>query len=166
MTRIIGFDPGLRHTGWGVIDVDGSRLEGVACGVVAVAGSQSLAQRLALLFQGLSAVLAEHCPQEAAVEEVFLNKNPGSTLKLGHARAVSLLTPALSGIEVHEYSTRTVKKSVVGTGQASKEQVALMIGRLLPRLPVAANDASDALAVAICHAHHRQSRHIWERLGA
>jgi len=156
--RVLGLDPGLQHTGWGVVDVDGHRLLAVACGVVSAAVVPSLAERLAVLFRGVSAVMEQHQPHEAAVEETFLNKNPSSTLKLGHARAVALLVPALAGLDVAEYSTKLVKKAVVGTGTASKEQVALMVQRLLPGMSGKAGDASDALAVAICHAHHRQTQ--------
>lgn len=164
MIRVVGFDPGLQRTGWGVVDVDGHRLKAVACGVVTALVAQSLADRLAELFRGVQAVLEAHAPVEAAVEETFLNKNPGSTLKLGHARAVSLLAPALAGLAVHEYSAKLVKKSVVGTGQATKEQVAMMVQRLLPGMSGQAGDASDALAVAICHAHHRETHRAWAEL--
>lgn len=152
--RLIGLDPGLRLTGWGVIDVDGNRLRHVAHGVVKVAADRSLATRLHELFEGIAAVVAEQCPLEAAVEETFVNVNPGSTLKLGQARGVVLLAPARAGLPVFEYAANLVKKSVVGTGHADKRQIAMMVGRLLPGVEATA-DAADALAVAICHAHHR-----------
>ena len=152
--RLIGLDPGLRLTGWGVIDVEGNRLRHVAHGVIKVAGDRSLAERLCLLFDGIAAVIAAQQPQEAAVEETFVNVNPGSTLKLGQARGVVMLAPARAGMPVFEYATNLVKKSVVGAGHAEKHQVAMMVGRLLPGVDATA-DAADALAVAICHAHHR-----------
>jgi len=152
--RLIGLDPGLRLTGWGVIDVDGNRLRHVAHGVVKVPGDQTLAERLCMLFEAIAAVIVEQRPTEAAVEETFVNVNPGSTLKLGQARGVVMLAPARAGLQVFEYSANLVKKSVVGAGHADKRQVAMMVGRLLPGVEATA-DAADALAVAICHAHHR-----------
>jgi crossover junction endodeoxyribonuclease RuvC len=152
--RLIGLDPGLRLTGWGVIDVDGNRLRHVAHGVVKVPGERSLAERLSDLFDGIAAVIARQQPLEAAVEETFVNVNPDSTLKLGQARGVVLLAPARAGLPVFEYAARLVKKSVTGVGQADKRQMAMMVGRLLPGVDATA-DAADALAVAICHAHHR-----------
>jgi crossover junction endodeoxyribonuclease RuvC len=152
--RLIGLDPGLRLTGWGVIDVDGNRLRHVAHGVVRVSVEGSLAERLHELFDAVAAIVTAQQPAEAAVEETFVNVNPGSTLKLGQARGVVLLAPARAGLPVFEYATNLVKKSVVGTGHADKRQVAMMIGRLLPGVDATA-DAADALAVAICHAHHR-----------
>jgi crossover junction endodeoxyribonuclease RuvC len=152
--RLIGLDPGLRSTGWGVIDVDGNRLRHVAHGVVKVAGERSLAERLNELFEGVAAVVATQQPLEAAVEETFVNVNPGSTLKLGQARGVVLLAPARAGLPVFEYAANLVKKSVTGAGHADKRQIAMMVGRLLPGAEATA-DAADALAIAICHAHHR-----------
>ena len=154
--RLIGLDPGLRLTGWGVMDVDGNRLRHVAHGVVKVPADRSLAERLNELFEGVSAVIAEHRPIEAAVEETFVNANPASTLKLGQARGVVLVAPARAGLKVFEYAANLVKKSVVGVGHADKHQIAMMVGRLLPGV-VATADAADALAVAICHAHHRET---------
>jgi len=151
---LIGLDPGLRLTGWGVIDVDGNRLRHVAHGVIKVSIEGSLAARLHELFDGIAAVVAEQQPLEAAVEETFVNVNPGSTLKLGQARGVVMLAPARAGLPVFEYAANLVKKSVVGSGHADKRQIAMMVGRLLPGVEAAA-DAADALAVAICHAHHR-----------
>ena len=152
--RLLGLDPGLRLTGWGVIDVDGNRLRHVAHGVVKVAGDRSLAERLGDLFEGVSAVIAAQQPLEAAVEETFVNVNPASTLKLGQARGVVMLAPARAGLPVFEYAANLVKKSVTGAGHADKRQIAMMVGRLLPGVEAGA-DAADALAVAICHAHHR-----------
>jgi len=152
--RLIGLDPGLRLTGWGVIDVEGNRLRHVAHGVVKVAGDRSLAERLAELFEAIAAVVAAQQPVEAAVEETFVNINPGSTLKLGQARGVVMLAPARAGLPVFEYAANLVKKSVTGAGHADKRQIAMMVGRLLPGVEATA-DAADALAVAICHAHHR-----------
>jgi crossover junction endodeoxyribonuclease RuvC len=152
--RLIGLDPGLRLTGWGVIDVDGNRLRHVAHGVVKVAADRSLAERLAELFEAVAGVVSEQKPQEAAVEETFVNMNAGTTLKLGQARGVVLLAPARAGLPVFEYAANLVKKSVVGSGHADKRQIAMMVGRLLPGVDATA-DAADALAVAICHAHHR-----------
>jgi crossover junction endodeoxyribonuclease RuvC len=152
--RLIGLDPGLRLTGWGVIDVEGNRLRHVAHGVIKVAGERSLAVRLCELFDGVTAIIEAQQPAEAAVEETFVNVNPGSTLKLGQARGVVMLAPARAGLPVFEYAANLVKKSVTGTGHAEKRQIAMMVGRLLPGVEATA-DAADALAVAICHAHHR-----------
>ncbi|CAN5803101.1 crossover junction endodeoxyribonuclease RuvC [soil metagenome] len=152
--RLIGLDPGLRLTGWGVIEFDGNRLRHVAHGVVKVAAAGTLAERLCALFEGVVAIVEAQRPTEAAVEETFVNVNPASTLKLGQARGVVMLAPARAGLTVFEYSTNLVKKSVTGAGHADKHQIAMMVGRLLPGV-VATQDAADALAVAICHAHHR-----------
>jgi crossover junction endodeoxyribonuclease RuvC len=150
--RLIGLDPGLRLTGWGVIDVEGNRLRHVAHGVIRVSIEGSLAARLRELFDAIAAVVAEQKPTEAAVEETFVNVNPGSTLKLGQARGVVMLAPARAGLPVYEYAANLVKKSVVGAGHADKRQIAMMVGRLLPGVEATA-DAADALAVAICHAN-------------
>ncbi len=154
--RLIGLDPGLRLTGWGIIDVDGNRLRHVAHGVVRVAADQPLALRLNDLYEGISAVIEAQRPMEAAVEETFVNANPNSTLKLGQARGVVVLAPARHGLAVFEYAANLVKKSVTGAGHADKHQIAMMVGRLLPGVEATA-DAADALAVAICHAHHRET---------
>jgi crossover junction endodeoxyribonuclease RuvC len=159
--RLIGFDPGLRHTGWGVIEAEGNRLAYVADGTIRAATNLDLASRLRQLHDGLAAVLREYAPMEAAVEETFVNKNPESTLKLGQARGVVLLAPALYGIPVAEYSANRIKKSVVGTGHAAKEQVQMMVSRLLPGCKFSSADAADALAVAICHAHFASTRGQW-----
>ncbi|MCH7931381.1 MAG: crossover junction endodeoxyribonuclease RuvC [Proteobacteria bacterium] len=159
--RFIGIDPGLRVTGWGVIDADGNRLRHVAHGAVRTDSGESLALRLRQIHEGLSAVIERHRPAAAAVEETFVNKNAASTLRLGQARGVALLVPALAGLAVSEYATNLVKKSVVGTGHADKRQVAEMVRRLLPGCVPDSSDAADALAVAICHAHHAATRRRW-----
>jgi len=153
--RIIGLDPGLRRMGWGVILCEGARLRHVAHGVVAPPETAAFAARLLFLFEGLSEVIAAHAPDEAAVEEVFVNMNPSSTLKLGHARAAALIAPAKAGLPVAEYAARQVKKAVVGAGAADKSQIAFMVRRLLPTAGEVTADAADALAVAITHAHLR-----------
>jgi crossover junction endodeoxyribonuclease RuvC len=153
--RILGLDPGLRHTGWGIISVQGSRLSHVAHGVIKPDDSLPLSDRLLILFDAVAAVIAEHQPHEAAIEETFVNNNPSSTLKLGHARAAAMIAPAKAGLLVAEYAATVVKKAVVGTGGADKSQVAFMVKRLLPTAGDPKADAADALAVAICHAHSR-----------
>lgn len=153
--RLIGLDPGLRHTGWGVIEATGNRLRHIADGVVVTDGDDETAARLAQLYEGLSEVMRRYAPREAAVEETFVNVNPTSTLKLGQARGIALLVPAHLGLKVAEYPPNLVKKSVVGTGHAAKAQVQMMVRTLLPGATLATADAADALAVAICHAHHR-----------
>jgi crossover junction endodeoxyribonuclease RuvC len=158
--RLIGLDPGLRHTGWGVIEAVDNRLAAVAAGAVHSDARMPLAERLLALFEQLEAVLDRYAPHEAAVEETFVNKNPASTLKLGLARGVVLLAPARRGLHVAEYSANLVKKSVVGVGHADKAQVEMMVRRLLPGCDATA-DAADALAVAVCHAHHRQTQRAW-----
>ena len=157
MTIIIGLDPGLACTGWGVIVAEGNRLSHVANGQVRTDAKASLAARLVKLDAELGAVIAAHGPAEAAVEEVFLNANPQSTLKLGQARGVVLVAAARRGLNVGEYAARLVKKAVVGTGAAEKVQVHAMVQRLLPGAAIAGADAADALAVAITHAHHLAS---------
>ena len=155
---IIGLDPGLGCTGWGLIAAEGNRLSHVANGQVRTDPKDSLPIRLVRLEEALGAVLDSHRPAAAAVEEVFLNENPQSTLKLGQARGVVLLTAARRGIDVGEYAPRLVKKAVVGVGGAEKVQVHAMIQRLLPGVKISGADAADALAVAITHAHHLASR--------
>src|SRR5436853_4340736 len=159
--RVLGLDPGLRHTGWGVIDVAGNRLSHVADGVVHAPIDLPLSERLVALFRQLTQVLDRFHPDEAAVEESFVNKNAASTLKLGVARGVVLLVPAERGVPVAEYSANLVKKSVVGAGHAEKEQVQQMVRRLLPGCAIEEPDAADALAVAICHAHHAATMRSW-----
>jgi len=156
--RLIGLDPGLRNTGWGVIAVKDNRLTYVADGVVQSDGKLSLAERLVQLHDGLRRVISEFAPVEAAVEETFVNSNPASTLKLGQARGIALLVPASQGLSVAEYTPNQVKKTVVGSGHAAKEQIQMMVKTLLPGCEIASADAADALAVAICHAHHREAR--------
>jgi crossover junction endodeoxyribonuclease RuvC len=154
---ILGLDPGLQHTGWGIIQTHGSALHYIACGVVSVPAKQPLAQRLQALHDGLSDVCKTYNIDEAAVEETFVNNNPTATLKLGMARGVVLLVPALFGLPVAEYGANKVKKTVVGAGHADKNQVQHMVKMLLPKADFSGlkADATDALAVAICHAHHR-----------
>jgi len=159
--RIIGLDPGLQHTGWGVIEAKGTHLHFLGAGVVHSDAKAGLAKRLVQLHDGLRLVLDQYEPEEAAVEETFVNKNPTSTLKLGVARGVALLVPALYGLKVDEYPANRVKKSVVGAGHAAKEQVQMMVHRLLPASSAESPDAADALAVAICHAHHATSLEKW-----
>jgi len=160
--RLLGLDPGLQHTGWGVIEADGSRLSFVAAGTVNSDSKLPLAERLVQIHDGLRAVIDQWEPVEAAVEETFVNKNPTSTLKLGLARGVVLLTPALFNLKVAEYPANLIKKSVVGAGHAAKEQVQMMVRVLLPASGDADSaDAADALAVAICHAHHRATLKTW-----
>ena len=154
---ILGLDPGLGTTGWGLIRAEGNRLSHVANGQMKTAAYDPLPARLAHLASQLEALLADHSPDAAAVEEVFVNKNPQSTLKLSHARGVALMIAARAGIEVGEYAPTLVKKAVVGTGGADKAQVRAMVQRLLPGAPIAGPDAADALAVAITHAHHLAS---------
>lgn len=154
-TRIIGIDPGLRRTGWGIVDICGSRLSYVADGFLASDESCSLAERLVQLRDQLVDVFAEWRPDEAAVEETFVNKDARATLKLGHARAVALLVPASAGLPVAEYAPNQVKKSVVGAGHAEKAQIRHMVKLLLPRCDPKSVDSADALAIAITHAHHR-----------
>jgi crossover junction endodeoxyribonuclease RuvC len=159
--RIIGLDPGLQHTGWGIIDQDGSRLSFVAAGRISSIASRPLAERLVEIHTGLTEVIDAHQPDTAAVEETFVNKNPTSTLKLGLARGVVLLTPALHKLEVFEYPANLIKKSVVGAGHAGKEQVQMMVRVILPASNAGSPDAADALAVAICHAHHMGTLKSW-----
>jgi len=154
---ILGLDPSLSSTGWGVIRADGNRLAAVANGQIRTLASAPLAARLADLAQRLEAVIAEHQPTAAAAEEVFVNKNAASTLKLAQARGVALMCAARGGLEVGEYAPSLVKKAVVGTGGASKDQVHAMVAMLLPGARIAGEDAADALAVAITHAHHLAS---------
>ena len=155
--KILGLDPGLGTTGWGLIAAEGNRLSHIANGELRTRTAAPLPERLADLAAQLEALLAEHNPGAAAVEEVFVNKNPQSTLKLGQARGVALMIAARSGLTVGEYAARLVKKAVVGNGNAEKVQVHAMVGRLLPGVPIAGPDAADALAVAITHAHHLAS---------
>ncbi len=151
---ILGLDPGLGTTGWGVILADGNRLRHIANGQISTDPKAPLPERLVTLDRALTDLLLEHQPEAAAVEEVFVNANPQSTLKLGQARGVCLLAAARSGLAIGEYAARLVKKAVVGTGTADKRQIQAMVTMLLPGVKIAGSDAADALAVAICHAHH------------
>lgn len=155
--RIMGVDPGSGATGWGLIDCAGARLSFVAAGVVRPKRALSRAERLAAIHDALATLIAAHRPDEAAVEETFVNASPRDALVLGEARGVALLAPARAGLSVAEYAANTIKKSVVGRGHAEKAQVAAMVRVLLPASGEQAADAADALAVAICHAHHRAS---------
>ena len=155
--RIIGIDPGLRRTGWGVIESEGNRLIYVGCGSVEPPDDLPLASRLRAIHEGLAAVLGHLKPLEAAVEQTFVNKDGVATLKLGQARGVAMLAPAMFGISVAEYAPNQVKKTVVGAGHADKNQILMMLKILLPKAEPKSADAADALAIAITHAHHRQS---------
>jgi crossover junction endodeoxyribonuclease RuvC len=155
---ILGLDPGLRRTGWGVVAAEGSRLRWIAHGVVAPKDTLPFSERLLRLLEDVAAVCAAHACDEAAIEEVFVNMNPASTLKLGHARAAVMLAPARCGLSVAEYAPTLIKKAVVGAGHADKAQVGFMVRRLLPGAGEVSADAADALAVAIAHAHLRTAR--------
>jgi crossover junction endodeoxyribonuclease RuvC len=155
--RILGIDPGLRRTGWGIVESDGVRLGYVASGHIVSTADEALAFRLRELFEGLCGVIASFKPEEAAVEETFVNDNARATLKLGQARGMALLAPALKGLKVGEYPPNLVKKTVVGAGHAEKHQIQAMIGFLLPKAKFESADEADALAIAICHANHRTS---------
>ncbi len=155
IVRIIGIDPGLRRTGWGIVESDGVRLAYVDSGHVSSTNDEVLAYRLREIFEGVSSVISGFSPSEAAIEETFVNENARATLKLGQARGMALLAPALQGLRVAEYSPNLIKKSVVGTGHADKKQIQAMIGVLLPRAKFNSPDEADALAIAICHANHR-----------
>jgi crossover junction endodeoxyribonuclease RuvC len=155
--RIIGIDPGLRRTGWGIVESDGVRLAYVASGLIASDSEGELAYRLREIYEGLIGVIASFKPQEAAVEETFVNKDARATLKLGQARGMALLAPAQRGLRVAEYPPNVVKKTVVGAGHAEKKQIQVMVGFLLPKAKFESADEADALAIAICHASHRSS---------
>ena len=155
--RILGIDPGLRRTGWGVIEVEGNRLIYSGCGSVATSDKVSLAERLVTIHDGLAKVIEDFAPDEAAVEATFVNKDANATLKLGQARGIALLIPARAGIPVAEYAPNLVKKTIVGAGHAEKAQIRVMIGVLLPKADPQSEDAADALAIAVTHAHHRSS---------
>lgn len=159
--RLIGFDPGLRVTGWGVLDIAPGRLVHVANGTLKSQAKSPLSERLNQIYQGLTEVIREWQPGVAAVEETFVNQNPSSTLKLGQARGAVLVAAAGAGLSVAEYAPNRIKKSVVGVGHASKSQIRDMVGMLLPGCEVASEDAADALAVAICHAHHLETASHW-----
>ena len=156
-TRILGLDPGLRRTGWGVVEASGSRLRWIAHGVITAPQNGPLSVRLLALLEGVAEICAAHGCDEAAIEEVFVNMNPGSTLKLSHARAAVMLAPARAGLSVAEYAPNLIKKAVVGAGLADKSQIAFMVKRLLPAAGDVTADAADALAVAITHAQLRRA---------
>jgi crossover junction endodeoxyribonuclease RuvC len=155
--RILGIDPGLRRTGWGMIAIEGNRLMFLACGSVPTLDDAGLALRLLAIHDGLQRVVAEHTPDEAAVEATFVNKDASATLKLGQARGIAMLVPAIAGLPVAEYAPNLVKKTIIGVGHGDKAQIRMMLGVLLPKADPRTHDAADALAIAITHAHHRQS---------
>lgn len=161
--RILGLDPGLRRTGWGIIECEGSNLKYISSGVIISDQKKDLAYRLAELYQGLLNVISMYDPKEAAIEETFVNDNPRSTLKLGQARGIALLAPAIKGLEVAEYTPNLIKKTVVGSGHAEKHQIQAMIKYLLPKSRFENADEADALAVAVCHASHRLTRVLLQR---
>ena len=161
--RILGIDPGLRRTGWGLIAARGTKLSYLACGVVTSDGDLPLALRLRELHEGLTRIVTTHAPDEVSVEETFVNKDAQATLKLGHARAVALLVPALAGLPVSEYAANLVKKTVAGSGHAEKVQIQAMVRFLLPKAEFKVADAADALAIAITHASHRGAIALYRR---
>lgn len=156
--RILGIDPGLQKTGWGIILSEGHKLQFLACGTIQTDSTRTIAERLAEISWGLEKIISEWSPAEVAIEETFVNKNPASALKLGAARGAAMVTPARLGLLVAEYAPNLVKKSVVGTGHASKDQIGSMVRVLLPTAGKMGADAADALAIAVCHAHHAASR--------
>jgi crossover junction endodeoxyribonuclease RuvC len=160
LTRILGIDPGLENTGWGIIDQEGSRLVFVAAGIIKTDSKQKLFKRLVKISTELSHIIDKFKPHTSAIEETFVNVNAASSLKLGQARGVAILAPASQNIDVHEYAANLIKKSIVGSGHASKDQIGMMVKMLLPNCGEVGLDAADALAVAICHAHHYQSGQI------
>jgi len=155
--RILGIDPGLRRTGWGLVAIEGNRLSFVACGSVASDDKAALSLRLVSIHDGLQQVVAAHVPDEAAVEATFVNRDAVATLKLGQARGIAMLVPALAGLPVAEYAPNLVKKTIVGAGHCEKVQIRMMVKVLLPKADPQSDDAADALAIAVTHAHHRQS---------
>jgi crossover junction endodeoxyribonuclease RuvC len=155
--RILGIDPGLRRTGWGVVEIDGNRLTFIACGSVSTDDKADLAVRLVTIHDGLVRIVEEFVPDEAAVEATFVNKDAAATLKLGQARGIAMLVPARASVPVSEYAPNLVKKTIVGAGHGEKAQIRMMIGVLLPKAAPQTHDAADALAIAVCHAHHRGS---------
>jgi crossover junction endodeoxyribonuclease RuvC len=159
--RIIGIDPGLRITGWGVVESCGLDIAYIGSGTIRSNDRKAIAGRLRELYEGLAAVIAEYGPREAAVEEVFVNRDPQSALKLGQARAIALVVPALAGLTVSEYAANLIKKTLTGTGHAEKTQIAMMVGVLLPGSGPQSGDAADALAVAITHARRRAAGKYW-----
>jgi len=163
--RILGIDPGLRRTGWGLIEADGNRLIHVACGSLETSERAALGARLVAIHDGLAKVIAQYKPDEAAVEATFVNTNAVATLKLGQARGIAMLVPAKAGLTVAEYAPNLIKKTIVGAGHGEKAQIRMMIGVLLPKAAPQSEDAADALAIAVCHAHHRTSvmmKVVWQ----
>jgi len=158
--RIIGIDPGLQRMGWGIIESHGNKLTFIASGTLRSDAKAVLAMRLCQLHDGLEEVIHSHMPHEAAVEETFVNVNAAATLKLGQARGIALLVPARAGLLIGEYAPNTVKKSVIGVGHGDKKQIKMMVDMLLPKSTYDSDDAADALAIAICHAHHRAQRNL------
>lgn len=158
--RILGLDPSLASTGWGIVEVENNRIKYIADGIIKTASSTPVAERLKILHNGIIEVIKTYNPDEAGIEEVFLNSNPQSSLKLGQARGVIMLAPALFGIPVFEYEPNKIKKAVVGVGHAEKNQVETMIKILLPGCKPKNNDSADALAVAICHNSYRLNRQL------
>ena len=161
--NLLGLDPGLRATGWGVVSFDGDHLRHVANGTIRVKPNAPLAERLHELFRNLVAVVEHQAPDSVAVEETFVNKNPQSTLKLGQARGIALLAPATLGIPVSEYAANLVKKTVVGVGHADQNQIHVMVSHLLPGVEIDSADSADALAIAICHGHHLPLTNRWQK---
>ena len=157
LIRILGIDPGLRRTGWGVVALEGNRLSFLACGSLATDEKAELSTRLLVIHDGLRRVVEEHGPHEAAVEATFVNKDASATLKLGQARGIAMLVPAIAGLPVAEYAPNLVKKTIVGAGHSEKTQIRMMVGVLLPKADPQSEDAADALAIAVTHAHHRTS---------
>jgi crossover junction endodeoxyribonuclease RuvC len=155
--RILGIDPGLRRTGWGMIASEGNRLVFLGCGSLATQDGAALASRLLAIHDGLRRVVDQHAPDEAAVEATFVNKDASATLKLGQARGIAVLVPAIAGLPVAEYAPNLVKKTIIGVGHGEKAQIRMMVGVLLPKADPPSHDAADALAIAVTHAHHRQS---------
>ncbi|PTW59673.1 Holliday junction endonuclease RuvC [Breoghania corrubedonensis] len=164
--RILGIDPGLRNTGWGVIDVTGTNLKFVASGTVHSTQALALAERLVELHDGLTRVIEDYVPDEAAVEQTFVNKDAGATLKLGQARGIALLVPGLKRLPIGEYLPNLIKKTVVGAGHGDKKQIRMMVKVLMPKATFNSDDAADALAIAVCHAHHRGAAAAAARVAA
>ncbi|MCH7805753.1 MAG: crossover junction endodeoxyribonuclease RuvC [Proteobacteria bacterium] len=162
---VLGLDPGLNKTGWGLVTLEGTHLKHLANGAITTKANEDLPARLVVIFEALKEIISTWRPDTCAVEETFVNKNPAATLKLNHARTIALLVPALAGLPVASYAPNHVKKSVVGVGHAGKEQVQMMVRVLLPGVEIAGADAADALAVAICHAHHCGSARAFARTG-
>jgi crossover junction endodeoxyribonuclease RuvC len=164
MTKILGIDPGLQHTGWGVIEKQGNSLHFIACGAVHSDSKAPLPQRLLSISKGLTEILKIYKPDECAIEETFVNKNPLSSLKLGHARGAAMLTVSLAGLTPYEYAATLVKKTIIGVGRAEKSQISMMVKTLLPKADIKSEDAADALAIAICHSQHAVMRKILEKV--